>query len=291
MGQYSIKELEALSGIKAHTIRIWEKRHNIIQPERTDTNIRLYSDDDLKRILNVSILYNQGYKISKIVSLSKDEMTNKINEISSESLPETEVYIDQLTVSMVELDELKFNHLLSQSILKHGFEKTMIKVIYPFLRKIGVLWLSNHINPAQEHFISNLIRQKVIVAIDGIEYNVDPTLPTVVFFLPENELHEIGLLFYYYLIKKKNYKTYYFGQDVPFPDLKKCVEKVNADILIGTLSYVGSEKQLTDFLAIMAETFHDKRILMSGKPMFDRKEAIPESIELFRTPEELNSIF
>lgn len=290
MGQYSIKELEALTGIKAHTIRIWEKRHNIIQPERTDTNIRLYSDDDLKQILNVSILYNQGYKISKIAGLSHAELVEKINEISSESTPETEVFIDQLTISMVELDEMKFNHLLSQCILKYGFENTMLKVIYPFLRKIGVLWLSNQINPAQEHFISNLIRQKLIVAIDGIDYSIDENLPTCVFFLPENELHEIGLLFFHYLIKRKGYKTYYLGQNVPFIDLKKSVEKVNADILISTISYIGSEKQLTDFLAVLDETFSDKRILLSGKPMFDRKEALPECIELFKSPEELNSI-
>lgn len=290
MGQYSIKELEALTGIKAHTIRIWEKRHNIIQPDRTDTNIRLYSDADLKQILNVSILYNQGYKISKIAGLSATEMTAKINEISSESLPETEVFIDQLTISMVELDEMKFNHLLSQCVLKYGFENTMLKVIYPFLRKIGVLWLSNQINPAQEHFMSNLIRQKLIVAIDAIDYTIDESLPTCLFFLPENELHEIGLLFFHYLVKKKGYKTYYLGQNVPFVDLKKSVEKVNADILISSVAYVGSEKQLTDFLAIMDETFGDKRILLSGQPIYDRKTALPESIEIFKTPEELNSI-
>ena len=162
MGQYSIKELEALTGIKAHTIRIWEKRHNLIQPERTDTNIRLYSDQDLKQILNVSILYSQGYKISKIAKLSTQEVSTLIDELASVDKPETDVFVDQFTVSMVDMDEIKFNRLLSQCILKYGFSEAMQEVIYPFLRKIGILWLSNKINPAQEHFISNLIRQKIV---------------------------------------------------------------------------------------------------------------------------------
>ncbi len=290
MGHYSIKELEALTGIKAHTIRIWEKRHNLIQPERSSTNIRTYSDSDLKQILNVSILYNQGYKISKIANLSQDQLLDKISELSDESKPENEIIIDQLTISMVEMDEVKFERLISKSILKIGFEETVVEIIYPFLRKIGVLWLSNNINPAQEHFISNLIRQKIIVAIDGLNHNMQPTAKTVVLFLPESEMHEIALLFFHYLIKKKGYRTYYLGQNVPFPDLKKSVEMVNADVIVGLISYVSAEKELTDFLAVMDETFDNKQILMTGKPLFDRKEALPESISIFETPAELQSL-
>ena len=240
MGHYSIKELEALTGIKAHTIRIWEKRHNIIQPERSSTNIRTYSDEDLKKILNVSILYNKGYKISKIANLSKDEVLEKISEMSDETKPEIEFFIDQFTISMVEMDEVRFERLLSDAIHKYGFEQSMTQIIYPFLRKIGILWLSNNINPAQEHFISNLIRQKIIVAIDNLEHEVMKSAKTVVLFLPEDEMHELGLLFFHYIVKRKGYKTYYLGQNVPFPDLKKSVEKVNADIILGIVSYVSS---------------------------------------------------
>ncbi len=287
MANYSIKDLEALTGIKAHTIRIWEKRHNIVSPERSDTNIRSYTDDDLKRILNVSILYNQGYKISKIAALTKDQLVNKVSELSNDEKPENEVFIDQLTISMVELDEIKFEQLLSNCILKYGFEDSMLKVVYPFLRKIGVLWLSNNINPAQEHFMSNLVRQKIIVAIDSLDYHVKESSKTVVLFLPEHELHEIGLLFFHYLIKKKGYKTYYLGQNVPIVDLKKVCALTNPDILISIVSYVASDKHLMEYLNLLHESFPDQNIYLTGKPLIDRKGHLPQSFNVFDTPETL----
>ena len=159
MGNYSIRELEKLSGIKAHTIRIWEKRHQIIAPKRTDTNIRYYSDDDLKKILNVSILNNNGYKISHIAGLSREEMTEAVTKLAEEKT-DTNLFIDQLTVCMIDYDEIGFEKKLAGFILKLGFERTILEILYPFLTKIGVLWLSSNITPIQEHFISNLIRQK-----------------------------------------------------------------------------------------------------------------------------------
>jgi MerR family transcriptional regulator, light-induced transcriptional regulator len=291
MANYSIKDLEALTGIKAHTIRIWEKRHNIISPERSSTNIRSYSDDDLKRILNISILYNQGYKISKIAALSGDQLVNKVTELSNDEKPENEVFIDQLTISMVELDELKFEKLLSSCILKYGFEDTMLKVVYPFLRKIGVLWLSNNINPAQEHFMSNLVRQKIIVAIDGLDNHVRDNAKTVVLFLPEHELHELGLLFFHYLIKKKGYKTYYLGQNVPFIDLKKVCDLVQPDILISNVSYVSNDKQLLEYLRLLNDTFKSQDIYLTGKPITDRVDQIPKSFFIFDSPNTLIDLF
>ena len=286
MANYSIKELEALTGIKAHTIRIWEKRHNLISPERSDTNIRTYSDKDLKQILNVSILYNQGFKISKIASLTEAELCSKISDLTNDIKPENEIFIDQLTICMVDLDEDKFEKTLSSCILKKGFEETINHVVYPFLRKIGVLWLSNKINPVQEHFISNLIRQKMIVAIDGLHEPADKG-ETVVLFLPENELHELGLLFFHFLVKKRGYKTYYLGQNVPFPDLKKVCDKINPEILISSVAYIGSEKKFTEYLAVLEETFKDKKIYMTGQPLYNKKGEIPEGITLFEKPADL----
>jgi DNA-binding transcriptional MerR regulator len=290
MGNYSIKELEALTGIKAHTIRIWEKRHNIICPERSSTNIRSYSDDDLKQILNVSTLYNQGYKISKIANLSKEEVRSKVEELSEEAKPENELFIDQLTISMVDMDEIKFEKLLSNAILKFGFENTIMDVVYPFLKKIGVLWLSNKINPTQEHFISNLVRQKIIVAIDSLDYHVKDSAETAVLFLPENELHEIGLLFFHFIVKKKGLKTYYLGQNVPFQDLVKAVKEVNADILISSVAYISSDKDFTEFIQNMSDNFNDKKILLTGRPLIDRKNELPDSFHIFETPKDLYNL-
>ena len=185
MGKYSIKELEQLSGIKAHTIRIWEKRHKIITPSRTSTNIRYYSDDDLKKIINVSLLNNSGIKISKIADMTLEDMYSRVMEIS-ELKNDAAIHIDQLVVAMIDMEEEAFEKTLSNLILRHGFEKTITEIVYPFLEKIGILWQTQNITPAQEHFITNLIRQKMIVAIDGLP--IPPkTSRKVLLFLPEGE--------------------------------------------------------------------------------------------------------
>jgi DNA-binding transcriptional MerR regulator len=152
MGKYSIKELEQLSGIKAHTIRIWEKRHNLISPQRTDTNIRYYSDDDLKKIINVSMLNHHGVKISKLATMTLDEINEHILKIT-ESMSETSVYIDQLVVAMVDMEEERFEKILSTLFLRFGFERTITEVVYPFLEKIGVLWQTKNIITAKENII------------------------------------------------------------------------------------------------------------------------------------------
>ncbi|MFY7911452.1 MAG: MerR family transcriptional regulator, partial [Emticicia sp.] len=163
MSNYSIKDLEQLSGIKAHTLRIWEQRYNIINPKRTDTNIRTYDDNDLKLVLNIALLKDHDYKISEIAKLSLEELSKEVLAISDKQLN----YPDQihaLTIAMIDIDEERFEKIMSTNILQFGFENTMINIIYPFLSRIGTLWVTGSIGPAQEHFITNLIRQKIIVA-------------------------------------------------------------------------------------------------------------------------------
>lgn len=290
MGSYSIREIESLTGIKAHTIRIWEKRHNLINPERTETNIRLYSDEDVKHILNVSTLYNHGYKISKIAKLSPQQVSQKIHEISRHDSVQNSVFIDRLTVCMIEYDEKGFHELLTQSIKQHGFENTILRIVYPFLRKVGVLWLSNHIHPAQEHFISNLIRQKLAVATDSIPYPSVDHPKQAVLFLPEGELHELGLLFYNYLLRTKGYRTYYLGQSVPLKDVIKTVSDVQPDLIVCSLSFVQSDSQLSDFLSAIDDQFQDLTMAFTGKPLLDRESMVPDSIKLFASAEELLQI-
>jgi DNA-binding transcriptional MerR regulator len=262
MGKYSIKELEQLSGIKAHTIRIWEKRHQLIEPQRTNTNIRFYSDDDLKKIINVSLLNSNGLKISKIAGMSSEEMSRKIIEIT-ETKPETAVHIDQLVIAMVELDEEKFEKTLSRLILRFGFENTVVDILYPFLDKIGILWQTHHINPAQEHFISNLIRQKVIVAIDSLP--IPPkTSKRVMLFLPEHELHEISLLFSHYRFRKAGFRTFYLGQTVPFDDLMAAFEVHNPELLLTAVTSAMTRNSLENYIEKLATNFRTCQILLTG---------------------------
>lgn len=262
MGRYSIKELEKLSGIKAHTIRIWEKRHQLIEPQRTQTNIRFYSDEDLKKIINVSLLNNHGIKISKIAKMTPAELNGKILELSSRE-NEEDLFIDQLIVAMVDMEEEQFEKLLSHLIIKFGFEKTLTDLIYPFLEKIGVLWQTGNITPAQEHFISNLIRQKIIVAIDSLPFPPKDA-EKVVFFLPENELHEIGLLFYHYLAKKAGFKTFYLGQHLPYTDLKTICISFKPKYIITSLTVTTNETATIGYLKKLVNDFPGSKILASG---------------------------
>lgn len=262
MGKYSIKELEKLSGIKAHTIRIWEKRHRLIDPQRTNTNIRFYSDEDLKKIINVSVLNNNGLKISKIAGMTGDEINKKILELTT-TKTEASIHIDQLVIAMVELDEEKFERILAGLTLRYGFAQTVIDVIYPFLEKIGVLWQTHHITPAQEHFISNLIRQKIIVAIDSL-----PIPPksgkSVMLFLPEHELHEISLLFSNYRIRKAGFRTFYLGQTVPFNDLKSTYHVHKPDAILTCITSSISKLGLENYVNKLVAEFSASKILLTG---------------------------
>jgi len=261
--KFSIKDLERLSGIKAHTIRIWEQRYNLLHPHRTDTNIRYYSNDDLKLILNVSLLNNHGLKISKIAGLNSSSISQEVSKITNSILSEND-QMNHLIVSLIEMDEDKFEQIINKSVERIGFRDTVLQLIYPFLEKIGVMWQTNTINPAQEHFISNLIRQKFIIAIDKQKTALKPTGKKVLLFLPEGELHEMSLLFYNYIVREQGHKSYYLGQSVPFEDLKKIAQIIHPDVVVSVIT--GSMKVSTpkELAAQLSETFSESIIYLSG---------------------------
>jgi DNA-binding transcriptional MerR regulator len=285
MGQYSIKELERLSGIKAHTIRIWEKRYSIINPARTATNIRLYSDEDLKRIINVSLLNTNGVKISKIAEMSAGEINQGILALS-EAKPEADIYIDQLVVAMVDFEEEQFERIQATLVKKIGLERCITEVIYPFMEKIGVLWQTGSITPAHEHFISNLIRQKLITSIAALPISMKRARKAVLF-LPEGELHEIGLLFYHFLARSNGFKTFYLGQSVPHDDLKT-VYKIHApDVLITSLISFAAPKRLEKYLAMLSQDFPGTTIFASGLMLRNTACKIPKNVKPFYKATEL----
>lgn len=287
MGNYSIKELEHLSGIKAHTIRIWEKRYQLIRPKRTKTNIRFYSDDDLKKIINVSLLNANGLKISRIAQMTDKEISRKILEIT-QTRSDTSIPINQLTVAMVDLDEEKFEESLSGLFARYSFEQTMTEIVYPFLEKIGILWQTGNITPGQEHFISNLIRQKIIVAIDSLPLP-PATRKKVLLFLPEGELHEIGLLFYHYLARRAGYRTLYLGQTVPHNDLKQVYTLHKPETLITCLTTALSGP-VEEYLKMLARDFPCREILISGLQTRNLDPStVPPPVAIFQTTSELKN--
>ncbi len=244
---YSIKDLEKLSGIKAHTIRIWEKRYGIINPGRTDTNIRYYTNDDLKKLLNISLLNQNGYKISAISDMSSSEIAKKIEAISLVNSNGNEGIEENLLLSLIEMNEQQFNKIFHAMVIRYGFEESMIRVIFPFFNRIGIMWQAGTINPAQEHFFSNLIRNKIISATDGLTYAPVANAPIALLFLPEQELHEIGLLFYNYAMRSRQFKTIYLGQSVPHDSLPRVIATCNPAYIVCGMTNPASPQ---DFLTI-----------------------------------------
>ncbi|MDP2041329.1 MAG: MerR family transcriptional regulator [Algoriphagus sp.] len=277
MSTYSIKDLEQLSGIKAHTLRIWEQRYNLLSPKRTDTNIRFYDDDDLKLILNVALLNDNGYKISKIASMDMDELRREVMKLTDRTLTHDD-QIHALTICMIEMDEDRFDKVLSTNILKLGFEQTMMNIIYPFMSKIGVLWQTGAINPAHEHFISNLVRQKLIVAIDGQVANGEGK--KFLLFLPEGELHEISLLFASYLIKSKGNKVIYLGQNTPNEDLMAVYKIHQPDYMMTVITTSPSSEHAQDYLHSLSARFPKTQLLVTGYQVIGHDLVMPVNVKL-----------
>ena len=260
MAVYSIKELENLSGIKAHTIRIWEKRYSLIEPHRTNTNIRYYTDNELKKILNVAVLNRHGIKISSIAKLTDLELREEIIRVSATS-DSNDTLIDSMVLSMIDLDEYKLEAMIDKSINKIGFKSTVTDVLYPFLDKVGILWQSGDVYPAQEHFVSFLIRQKIISATDHISNIFNPNGKKFLLLLPEGEWHEIALLFAQYLIKEANHEVIYLGQSVPYSDVLAIGASKRLDFILFSSSISHTGFKLGRYLEDLGGAFPDKKIL------------------------------
>ena len=263
MNRFTIKDIEKLTGIKSHTLRIWEQRYGIPQPRRTATNIRYYSDEDLKFLLNISLLNRQGYKISKLSGLSKEELEKLAHtRILEDEDPDTR--LQGLLTVMINLDEAAFEKLLSGYLLKFGMERTMLELFFPFLKHIGMLWQTGQVNPAFEHFMSSLIRQKIIVAIDALPISSSPNAATFLLFLPETESHELGLLFANYLVRKYDHKSVYLGQNMPLDELDTVVKKIHIDYILTALTSSSGKTPVFDTVKNLSERYTKQRLLVTG---------------------------
>ncbi|MGI9545511.1 MAG: MerR family transcriptional regulator [Cyclobacteriaceae bacterium] len=286
--KYSIKDLENLSGIKAHTLRIWEQRYDFIKPKRTATNIRYYNSEDLKLILNVALLRERGLKISKIAAMSKDNLHQAVLTQINEEL-DYDSQIHSLTMAMIDLDEQAYEKTLSTCILQLGLEKTMNNIVYPFLIKIGFLWQANAIHPAQEHFITCLIRQKLIVAIDGQKGNFDQVADKYILFLPDGELHEISLLYAHFLLKARGHQVVYLGQSLPFEDVEMAYDVHRPEYIFTIMTSFPKKRNAQKFVSRLSESFPDSTIFISGYRALHTPLDIPSNVILIRKIEELFS--
>ena len=263
MRHYTLYELEKLTGILAPTIRVWERRYEIIKPKRTGTNRRWYDDDDLKRLINISIVYQSGIKISKIAKYSGSDLEEKVGLITRNS-DISDARIKSLIVAMLSFNGNAVNEILLRSVINIGFEETFSSVVFPFLKRVGIMWHTSSANTGDEHFITNILRARLITAIDSLPAPNDKHIKRVIMYLPENELHEMGLLFYYYLIRKMGHEVLYLGQATPFYALTESHRKWHSDILVtGTLSELSVFKP-EEYLNNLSTTFKAQKILVSG---------------------------
>jgi DNA-binding transcriptional MerR regulator len=281
MSSYTIKDLEQISGIKAHTIRIWEQRYHFLQPQRTETNIRSYSADELKVILNVSLLNKYGFKISHIDKMSNSEMEEKIlglNQFDAEK----ERVVNSLIKDMVSLNMVAFERQLDTYIAQKGIEKTITEIIFSFLERVGVLWITNHINPAQEHLASNLIRQKIILGIEKLP-KIFQSSKLVVLFMPEGEYHEIGILFVHFLLKQKGLNVDYLGANVPLVDLKYLTEYKKVDLLYSHITAPIKGFKIGKFMEQLGQINSNIPVVLTGQMLQEYKGTVANHIQVMKS--------
>jgi DNA-binding transcriptional MerR regulator len=293
MNFYQISELQKLSGVKAHTIRIWEKRYSVIVPHRTGTNIRYYDDEQLKKLLNVAALVAAGFKISKIAALSPAQLKDTVREVQQERPLDEQagLYINQLVSAMLSFDEEVFTSVFDEIIRKFGLENGVLQVIYPFLHKTGLLWSVDETLPVQEHFASTLIRRKFLAKTDTLSVAAAKSQKTFLVFLPHGEWHELGTLFGELLIRNNGHKAINLGPSVPFEELEHTVALLKPDYLFALLTSDSYTVPLNKLVKTLSAKHKKTVLLLAGHP--DRLSPFKENrnLKLLRYPKDILMFF
>lgn len=286
MGVFSIKDIEAVSGIKSHTLRIWEQRYGIIAPKRTDSNIRYYDDNDLKFILNISILNRHGMKISEIAKMSREDITAAILKLSGHNTANYDSHVKGLLSAMLSFDEYGFHKIITTNIIQIGLEQTMINIVFPFLSEVGLLWQIGSIHPSHEHFASNIIKQKLYVAIDGNVGRYAENRKRFLLFLPENEQHSIGLLFANYILRSRGQDVLYLGQEVPLTDLQMAFSQMQPDYILTLLTSAHINIDKREFINSVAQCWPKAQILLAGIQFINEPLNLPSNTRIIKRMED-----
>jgi DNA-binding transcriptional MerR regulator len=287
---YSIKDLENFTQIKAHTLRIWEKRYQLLNPERTDSNVRLYSESDLKKLLNIKLLYSNGFKISKIASLIEQEIKKEAKCIIENSGNQTlNKWTNSVIIMILDFDVHKIDTFLKQELVKANLASVYLNKVIPLMKKLGELWQVDSIRIVHEHFFSNIYREFIISQISQLP-DPPPNAPKVVLFLHSQEEHEFSILMYYYLLKKKGLTCYYFGQKTPIEEVEALQQSIHPSIVITTFTSKISEKSFKIILASLIKISEDAKVIISGNQVVKMNLSIPNSINFIETAEELDSL-
>lgn len=286
MAQYSIKDLENFTQIKAHTLRIWESRYNLLEPKRTDTNIRYYSDEDLKKILNINLLYSNGLKISKIALLSDKKIISLATELLLKPGAHSSDHVDSFIRYITELNESAIQEKLKALNQELGVEDLYVNVMIPLLQRIGELWQVDTITVTHEHFFSNILREFFIIETGKIP-NPIKFKGKVVLFLHEHEQHELSLLFYHYILRKRNYECYYLGQSVPTKDLKTFVAQMEPDYLFSSLIADVDKAFLQNWLIEICQIMSPQKIFIGGYQVLKYSKLIPNKVNQIQSTSDI----
>ncbi|CAL1517063.1 MerR family transcriptional regulator [Chitinophaga sp. MM2321] len=285
INSFTIKDIEHFTGIKAHTIRIWEQRYQLLPPKRKDTNHRVYDNKDLKGLLRIAYLYHHGMKISRIAALSEAQQ-NKLSVEIAAGDNQYELYINELIEATLDYDQLRFEIIFQQLVQLAGFEKSITHAIYPYLEKVGILWLTGSVTPAQEHFSSQIIRTKILVAIDSQEMN-DQADDHFLLFLPEGEFHEIPLLYVHYLLKKHRKIVTNFGANIPLSDLKPFVAAKKVTHIYTHMLTNMTRKAMNSFAEKLGNMYPHINILLSGPQTKHISMSLPANMRIMHSLKEL----
>jgi len=287
---FSIKDLENFSGIKAHTIRIWEKRYNILEPMRTETNIRLYDLESLQKLLNITLLHDYGYKISKIATYSEDKIPLMVREIISEKSAKIHA-ISEFKVAMMNFDQEQFFNTYNQLLSNKSFKEVFFEVFIPLMTELGLLWQSKTISPAHEHFISYLIKQKLLVNTEKLQI-LKPFKTDKIFVLslPMNEIHELGLMYLNYEILLNGYKTIYLGESMPISDLKDLKNHFDSIVFVSYLTVQPEQNLVNDYIDRMIHELADQNThlwYIGRMGQYISKEKLSDRLSVFTSINEL----
>ena len=287
---FSIKDLENLSGIKAHTIRIWEKRYDILQPMRTETNIRLYDLASLQKLLNITLLHDYGYKISKIATYPQEKIPSLVREIISNKNAKNHA-ISDFKMAMMNFDQDLFFATYNWLISEKSFKEIFHQVFIPLMNELGLLWQSDTITPAHEHFITYLIKQKLLVNTEKLQVlKQTKTDKVFVLSLPMNEIHELGLMYLHYEILLNGYKSIYLGESMPIENLKDLKKHFNSIVFISYLTVQPERDNLDDYIQKMSEELEDEetQLWYLGRLVeFIDKETLSDKVSIFTSISEL----
>lgn len=288
MDHLSISQVARFSGIKPHTIRMWEQRYNALSPSRTNGNTRIYSNDDLRRLLNIVSLSGYDYKISELCVMSNQKLFTLISQTENKAEKEgkNEYFISQLIAAGMSYDENYFEKIFSNCLLRTGMKQTYLKVIHPVLTRLGLIWTTNDLSPSHEHFLSNLIRQKFFTAIDAVP-PASPNADRWLLFLPEDEFHDIGLLFASYLIRSSGKRVIYLGNNVPLQSLSATVDGSNPDNLLFFLVHNNLSENIEKYFNELINRFEQQNIYVSAKEKLIDKVDPAKEITWLKTVKEL----